>query len=97
MAVSEETAAANVRALEALRASVAPRSLRLVLLPSNGDRGRADYGQPYEQRFPDALDLRDALRPEHFMDDVHLGAAGHRFVGERLDEALRDTLAALPR
>jgi hypothetical protein len=53
---------------------------------------------PYEALFPDAIDLRKALAPADFIDDVHLSVSGHATVAQGiwvgLAPRLRELLAA---
>ncbi len=88
---------ANVAALRRLGAALGDTPLVVTFVPSRDPDTHPERWPPYEALYPDALDLRGRLAPEHFIDDVHLSASGHAAVAEALYERLRPTLAALAR
>lgn len=93
--LTDEALALNVKALEHLKTLVGNRPLLTVFVPSEGEDPRPDRWQPFEQIFPDALDLRGHFSASDFFDTEHFSAAGHRVIASGIYERLRPTLAEL--
>jgi lysophospholipase L1-like esterase len=92
---SGDAPAANLRAVRELAARLAPTPLVAVLVPSRAPDSEPALWTPYLELFPDAVDLRAALVPSDFLDDVHLSSAGHRAVAEGIYAGLAPRLAQL--
>jgi lysophospholipase L1-like esterase len=85
----------NVAALRRLSLKLAATPLVVVFLPGRDPDPTPEQWAVFEALFPKALDLRGSLRPEHFFDDVHLSAPGHRAVADALYPVLRPRIAEL--
>jgi lysophospholipase L1-like esterase len=94
--LTREAGESNLRAVAEVASQLAPQPLLGVFVPSREKAdGEAEVWAPYERQFPGALDLRGALQPSDFFDDVHLSLAGHRLVGERIWEYLAPRISEL--
>ncbi len=93
--LTEEALAANLAAIRELESRLHGVPLVAVFIPSREPGDHLEWWLPYEKQFPGALDLRESLEPSDFVDVVHLSAAGHAEVGERIWARLRPQLEAL--
>lgn len=95
--LTADALAENVHAVTQLVATLGPTPFLAVFVPSRpGGRSTApEYWAPYQALFPDFVDLRGTLGAEDFFDDVHLSAAGHRVVAERIYSRLETLLSGL--
>ena len=93
--LTDEALAANVAALERLKALVGDTPLLAVFVSSEGADPRPDRWQPFERLFPDALDLRGRFGAADYYDSEHFTSAGHRVIASGIYERLRPTLAEL--
>jgi hypothetical protein len=85
----------NVAALRRLSNALGRTPLVAVFLPGRDPDPTPEDWPPFEALFPDAIDLRESLRPEHFFDEVHLSPSGHRAVADALYPVLRPRFAEL--
>jgi lysophospholipase L1-like esterase len=98
--LTNESLDANIAALRSVLARFPKTPFLAVFIESRpGDDGpRPSYWGPYEQLFPEAVDLRTSLGLPDFFDDVHLTAVGHasvaRLMWAQLEPRLRELLAA---
>ena len=78
----------NLSVIAAVRGRAGGRLLA-VLLPSRPGMTSRSLWALFEPLVPGALDLREALGRDDFMDEIHLNARGHRKVGQRISDRLR--------
>ncbi|MGH9885342.1 MAG: SGNH/GDSL hydrolase family protein, partial [bacterium] len=88
-ALTDDALAANLRALERLKAAVGARPLLAVFVPSQGEDGKPERWAPYQALYPDALDLRGAFGAADYVDPVHFSSAGHELIGRAVYARLR--------
>ena len=94
--LTDESLQANIQALRALRDRFSGTPFVAVFIESRpGDDVRPSYWGPYEELYPDAIDLRRSLSAAEFFDDVHFGVPGHAAIAEQIWAQLRPRLRAL--
>ena len=94
--LSEQSGQANLAALRELERRFPNVPFQPVFLEARpGGDARPSYWGPYEALFPDAIDLRQTLGPEWFIDDVHFGAPGHAEIARQVWAGLRPRLREL--